>query len=299
VKSKFDLSKVLENVATGKTPIQKARTLIEKHYVAEDSSLAEDKKASKKISSGEGKGKIKDVIDNFKKKVNLDEILKKSTKIVHQISENVPQKIQDNLAPIGLYTKIEGVEAKISVFRDIKTGDDNHITDNYVTGSQLLHVQLSEKSELNENKFMAVQLSDFSLIRSDFCKSQLSLSKISHVSIQESCFVKNKIALSTWSDVSVTESDFTENILKRSHLSSTIVHSSRLSKLKFMQSHFKDCEFESCDIQGITFENCQFKECSFHHIKCISDKRLKISNVTITGREFAQCNTPEEFLALL
>ena len=184
-------------------------------------------------------------------KVNFDEILKKSTQFVNQISENVPQKIQDNLAPMGFTLKIEGVDSKISVFRGIDMSLDNTINDNQVVGSQWLNVHFIEKCSIEQNKFMATQMTEFSLIRSDLSRCQFSLSRLSYVTFQESCFIQNKLSLSTWSDVSVTESDFTENSLKRTNLSGTIINASRLSKLNLSHVNFKDCEFESCDIQYI------------------------------------------------
>ena len=317
MKNEFNLSVVLENVANGKTPISKAKNIIEKYYIAEDKEeiyppVLEGKKIKPKnkaektthlktkySSHQRGKDKLKSAFNNLKMKVNFDEILKRSTKFVNQISENVPQKIQDNLAPMGFTLKIEGVDSKISVFRGIDMSLDNVIHDNQVVGSQWLNVHFIEKCTLEQNKFMATQMTEFSLIRSDLSYSQFSLSRLSYVTFQESCFVQNKLSLSTWSDVSVTESDFTENSLKRTNLSGTIINASRLSKLNLSHVNFKDSEFESCDIQGVDFENCDFKECSFHHIQCVSEARIKISGINVVGKQFAHCQTPEEFLNLL
>jgi uncharacterized protein YjbI with pentapeptide repeats len=290
MKKEFNLGTVLEQVAEGKTPIGKAKKMIESHYTISEKSAA----------SREGsKIKIKNAFEKIKRTVNLDDLLKKSTQFVQHISENVPHKLQGSFSPIGFSPKIEGIEAKFSVFRSVDIASDNVIAENQVVGSQWFGIHLSEKTELKRNKFMAIQMTEFTLTCSDFCDSVFSLSRFSHVTLLEACFLKNKLSLSTWSDVSVTESDFTENIVSRCDFSGAVLNSCRLSKIYFTNVNLKDCEFDSCDIQGIEFENCEFKECSFHHIQAVAASPLKISGCRFVGKQFSNCSTAEELIDML
>lgn len=255
----------------------------------------------------DSKDKLKSAFGKFKKSVNLDDFFKKSSQIVQQISdqisdqisEKVPQKLQENLSQIGFSAKIDGVEGKLSVFRAMQVSPGNNIEENQVVGCQWFGVNISDTCVVKQNKFTTMQLTEFTLTRSDLCESQLSVSRMSHVTMQESCFVKNKISLSTWSDVSLTESDFTENTLSRTNFSGTVVNASRLSKLNFGRVEFKDCEFDSCDIQGLEFDNCEFKDCSFSRISFMSPTNIKISGLRLVGKQFSNCKSAQEFVELL
>ncbi len=293
----FNLVSVLEHVANGKTPVSKAKNMIEKHFSKIETHVSKGK------CEDRSKDKLKNAFDKFKKSVNLEEFLKKSSQLVHQISdqisESIPQKIQENFSPIGFSAKSDGVDAKLSVFRAIQVSSENTVEDNQVVGCQWFGVSILDKCEVKHNKFMAMQLTEFSLSRSDLCDSAFSLSRMSHVTLQEACFVKNRISLSTWSDASITESDFTENILSRSDFSGTVINSSRLSKLSLVNVNFKDCEFDSCDIQGFAFDNCEFKDCSFSQIAAVAPILLKISGCRFVGKHFSGCNSAEEFVEML
>ncbi|MES2615714.1 MAG: pentapeptide repeat-containing protein [Bdellovibrionota bacterium] len=242
---------------------------------------------------------MKKTFGRFKKTEIIDEILKISTQFVHQICENVPQKIQENFSPIGFSSKIEGIESKLSVFRSIQVSADNTVQENQVVGSQWFGVHIKQACEVKQNKFMAMQLTEFSVSASDLCESQFSLSRMSHVTLQETCFVQNKFSVSTWSDASITESDFTGNTLNRCNFSGIVVHASRLSKLEFSKVNFKDCEFENCEIQGIQFENCEFKDCSFSQIQAVASTPVKISGCKFVGKQFSQCSSLDEFMEML
>jgi uncharacterized protein YjbI with pentapeptide repeats len=261
------------------------------------------KRFKKNALTESGKEKLKSAFDKLKKSVNVEEIIKKSSQLVEQISdqiaEKVPQKIQDNFSLIGFSSKIDGIDSKLSVYRAVEINSDSTAEDNQVIGSQWFGVKLINKSEVKSNKFTAMQLTEFSLARSDLRGCQISLSRLSHLTFQEACFVKNKFSLCTWSDVSITESDFTENNLNRCDFSGTVINSSRLSKLSLNQTVFKDCEFDSCDIQGLEFENCEFNDCSFQKIEAVSAIPLKISGGRFVGKQFSHCTTAEEFISLL
>ncbi len=321
MKDNFNLTTVLEHVANGKTPVSKAKNIIEKYFLDEiprsrktvanseakksqQNKYEETKNVSEFYSSANrlegGKEKLLIAFDKLKKTVNLEELLKKSTQLVHQISENLPQKIQENFMPIGFSANTEGVESKLSVFRAMQVSADNIVNDNQVVGCQWFEVSLLENCEIKHNKFMATQFNQFSLTRSDFCDSHISLSRMSEVTLQEVCFGKNKVSLSTWSDVSITESDFTQNVLSRSNFSGTVINGSRLSHINMMNVDFKDCEFDSCDIQGIMFSNCEFRDCTFSHIVAVETAEpVKVSDCRLIGKQFSDCTTVQEFLELL
>ena len=76
----------------------------------------------------------------------LGEFFKKSSQLVHQISDQIsdqmPQKIQANFSHIGFSAKIEGVDSKLSVFRAIQVSPDNSVQDNQVVGCQWFGVKI-------------------------------------------------------------------------------------------------------------------------------------------------------------
>ncbi|BBH52863.1 pentapeptide repeat-containing protein [Fluviispira sanaruensis] len=299
----FDLNSILDSVANGKMNVEKAKTLIEKNYV-----LKKQKKGiseefhNAKEESQEG---LKNAFEKLKKSVNIDEWIKISSNLVSQISENMPQieKIQENLAhnlqPIGFSPNISGLESKLSVFRAFHAGTDCVIKNNLVVGSQWFGVNISENSEIKNNKFTAVQFSELSIQRSDFCTSQFSLARLSNVTMHEARLENNKFSRASISDVCVKESDFTENVIIKSDFSETTISGSRLSRMSFHAVDFQDCEIESCDIQGVDFENCKFKECIFSNLTIIMDEPLKVNGRNIVGRNFSDCKNAEEFLNLL
>lgn len=315
MKEEFNLGSVLEHVANGKTPVGKAKSVIEKHFSKFEKQPSKgptkfEKGASRSVgaqkqdSCSEGsKVKLKNAFNKLKKSVSLEEFFKRSSQFVHhisdQISESIPQKFQENFSPIGFSVKSDGVGAKLSVFRAVQVSAENIIEENLVVGCQWFGVRILDKCEVKQNKFTAMQLTEFSLSRSDLCDSVFSLSRMSHVTMQEACFVKNKISLSTLSDASITESDFNENTLSRSDFSGTVINCSRLSKLNLVNVNFKDCEFDTCDIQGFSFDNCEFKDCSFSQISAVATKPLKISGCRFVGKQFSNCQTAEELVELL
>jgi uncharacterized protein YjbI with pentapeptide repeats len=263
---------------------------------------------SKKNASAENsKEKLKNALDLLKKSVNLDEIISKSTELVNklsdqltdQIGDKVPQKIQNHFLVLGFSANISGIDSKLSMLKAVNIGNDNNIHDNQVTGSQWFGVSISNKSEMQENKFAATQLTEFSLSQSDFCACNISLARMSHVTIQESCFVNNKITLSTWSDTNLTESDFTQNTLSRSNFSGLVINASRLSNLKLNLTDFTDCEVDACDIQGFEFDNCEFEDCSFSQITANSTSPIKVTDCRFIGKQFTQCKSAEDFYNML
>lgn len=291
MKNNFNLEILLEEVAHGKVSVNKAKSKIEKYYTLLKASKSELKKEKPKLSKA---------FDAIKKSMHLEDVLKMSTQFVQQISENVPQKLQENFGPqIGFSSKIQGIDSKLSVFRAVEVPPGSEVEDNQVVGSQWFGVSFYDNCHVKQNKFTAIQMTELILRQSDFCRCQLSLSRMSHVTMQEACFSDNKISLSTWSDVSITESDFTLNKLGRCDFSGMVVNGSRFSRLSFSNVNFKDCEFDSCDIQGIEFENCEFKDCSFSQIQAVSEKAIKVSGRRFVGKQFSQCQSVEEFLELL
>ena len=233
----------------------------------------------------------------------LEYVGKKSTQIVqqvtNQISEKIPQKFLEKILPIGFSIKNRGVKTKLSIFRNIQMSSENIVKSNEIVGCQWFIVDISDKCEVKNNKFIAIHLSQFSLFRSDLCDSLFSLSHMRHITLQEACFTKNKISLSAWSEINVTESDFTSNALTRCYFSGVVINSSRLSRLNFTHVSLKDCEFDSCDIQGFEFHDCEFKDCCFTGIVAVSSTVIKISGCRFVGKKFTDCKSVEEFVALL
>lgn len=237
--------------------------------------------------------------------MNIEELLKISSNLVQQISENMPHidKIQENIShnlqPFGFSPNISGLDTKLSVFRAFHVSPDSIVNDNQVVGSQWFGVNFSENAVIKNNKFTAVQFSELAIIRSDFCSSHFSLARLSNVTLQEARLDSNKFSRATLSDVSISESDFTGNQVVKSDFSETVIHASRFTRLSFSNVDFQDCEFDSCDFQGIEFENCKFKECVFSKLHFILKEPLKISGCNCVGKNISGCRTAEEFLNLL
>lgn len=304
----LELESILEAVSKGKMNVEKAKSLIEKSYML--------KKQKKDFSSEsfatnlqnqkeEPQEGFKTAFEKLKKTVNIEELLKISSNLVHQISENMPHidKIQENIAnnfqPFGFSPNISGLDSKLSVFRAFHVSPDSVVKENQVVGSQWFGVNFSENAEVKNNKFTAVQFSELAVVRSDFCSSHFSLARLSNVTLQEARLENNKFSRTTLSDVQISESDFTENQVVKSDFSETTIRGSRFSRSLFTSTDFHDCEFDSCDIQGIEFENCKFKECVFSKLHLVMKEPIKITGCNCVGKNITGCHTAEEFLAIL
>lgn len=305
----FELDTILQAVAKGKMDINKAKVLIEKNYT-----LKKEKKTSSSSNSNgftndaqkeDSQEGLKTAFEKLKKSVNIEELLKISSNLVQQISENMPQieKIQENISnnfqPIGFSPNIVGLESKLSVFRAFHVSEDTHLKDNRVVGSQWFGVDFSDHSDIRNNKFTAVQFTELAVIKSDFSLSTYSLARLSNVVLQEARLESNKFSRTTFSDVTIMESDFTENIVAKSDFSELTIKSSRLTQLQFSSVEFSECEFEDCDIQGIEFENCKFKECLFSKLQLVLAQPMKISGCNCVGKNFQDCQSAEEFLEII
>lgn len=304
----FELESVLEAVSKGKMNVENAKKLIEKNYILKKRKTNhsfDDSEVNTYNNKDESNESFKIAFEKLKKTVSIDEIIKKSSNIMHQISENVLHidKIQENIAnnfqTIGFSSNISGLESKLSVFRAFKVSTDCVIKENQVVGSQWFGIYFTENSQIKNNKFTAVQFSELTISCSDFCHSNLSLARLSHVILKEARIEHNKFSRATLSDVSVSESDFTENCVVKSDFSETIIHASRLTKMIFTNVDFQDCEFHSCDIQGIEFENCKFKECYFSNLQLVLKEPIKISGCNCIGKNITGCYTIEKFIEIL
>ncbi len=303
-----ELEFILEEVSKGKMNVDKAKILIEKNYVLKkqkrDSNFENSTTHSQNPREETHEG-LKTAFEKLKKTVNIEELLKISSNLVHQISENMPhidkiqENISNNLQPFGFSPNISGLNSRLSVFRAFHVSSDSIVKENQVVGSQWFGINFSESAEIKNNKFTAVQFSEFAVMRSDFFSSNFSLARLSNVTIQEARFENNKFSRATLSDVSISESDFTENLVTKSDFSETTIRGSRLTRMIFTSSDFQDCEFDSCDVQGIEFENCKFKECVFLKLHLILNEPIKISGCNCIGKNISGCHTAEELLEIL
>ncbi len=303
-----DLESILEEVSKGKMNVEKAKTLIEKNYVLKKQkrdSYSENSTTYSQNPRDETHEGLKSAFEKLKKTVNIEELLKISSNLVHQISENMPhidkiqENISNNLQPFGFSPNISGLNSRLSVFRAFHVSSDSIVKENQVVGSQWFGVNFSESAVIKNNKFTAVQFSELAVMRSDFCSSNFSLARLSNVTLQEARLENNKFSRATLSDVSISESDFTENHVVKSDFSETSIRGSRFTRMLFTSSDFQDCEFDSCDIQGIEFENCKFKECVFTKLHLILKEPIKISGCNCIGKNISGCHTAEEFLEIL
>jgi uncharacterized protein YjbI with pentapeptide repeats len=303
-----ELESILEAVSKGKMNVEKAKTLIEKNYVLKKQkkdSYSENSASHSQNHREDTHEGLKTAFEKLKKTVNIEELLKISSNLVHQISENMPhidkiqENISNNLQPFGFSPNISGLDSKLSVFRAFHVSPDSIVKENQVVGSQWFGVNFSESAEVKNNKFTAVQFSELAVVRSDFCSSSFSLARLSNVTLQEARLENNKFSRTTLSDMSILESDFTENQVVKSDFSETTIRGSRLTRMIFMSTDFQDCEFDSCDIQGIEFENCKFKECVFSKLHLVLKEPIKISGCNCIGKNISGCHTAEEFLEIL
>ncbi|MBX9702854.1 MAG: pentapeptide repeat-containing protein [Silvanigrellaceae bacterium] len=207
--------------------------------------------------------------------------------------------VANNLQNVEFVPKVNGFESKFSLFCNINVSSDTEIASNFLQGCQLLSVHFVENAAVKSNRLKATFLNKFSVVRSDFCFSNFSFTRLSNVSLLESRFDNNKTSLSSLVDVSITESDFTHNSIYKSEISSTVINASRLSKIKLNSVRIEDCDFDKCDLQNIQFENCELKGCSFQDIILENQGNMVIANKTFVGKNIASCKTFEEFLAAL
>lgn len=270
----MNLEKILESLAQGRIDINGAKTNIKKIFES--------------------------------RKNQIDGLLKKSSDVVHSLTENMPTKIEklsnnlsQNFHSVAFSPHIPGVDAKLSLFRGNEISNDSIVSDNQVLGSQCFGVRFHDTSEFNQNKMTAVQLSEVSAARSNFSHNNLSLSRLHNFSLQEARFEDCKLTRSTLNDVSVSESDFISNKLTKSELSRTIVNESRLSGLSLQMTTMRDCEFTNCDIQGLEFEECELSECVFTNISLKNRTAIRITHKNLKGLSVHDCSSVEEFLAAI
>lgn len=300
----FELELILQEVSKGSMNVQKAKNLIEKNYELKKQKISEHGEFNQTYKEGNQEG-FKSAFEKLKKTVNIDELIKFSSHFVYQISENIPQieKIQENITNnfqnVGFSPNINGLDSKFSVFRAVSVCTDSHIVNNMVVASQWFGVQFLENAIFKNNKFTAVQFSEVSVFRSDFCVSNFSLARLSNVSFHEARLENNKFSRTTLSDLKIKESDFTENQIVKCDFSEMSIRASRLNCMTMTNVDIQDCEFDSCDIQGVEFENCKFKECIFSNLLVVTDEPIKISNCHVSGKNISGCQTIQEFLSLL
>lgn len=285
----MSLDSILDAVAKGKLDPHSAKLQIKK--------MLEE-------SPSEERDGLKGALDRLKKTVHIDELVKKGTGVVNQITENIPRPFEKIHLPhqlnnFAFSSQTRGVESKLSIFRAFQVSDDSTIAQNQVIGSQWFGVTVADTAEVQNNRFTAVQFSEVAIARSNFNANNISLSRLSNFTVQESKFDDNKVTRSTLSDVSVTEADYTLNKLTKSAFAQTVINSSRIANNSFFACDIRDCEFDSCDIQGIEFENCSFSECTFTHLRLVTLEKVVIRNQTLQGRTIHNCKTIEEFLTAL
>ncbi len=310
-----DLKKILDSVSQGNLTAVQAQKQIEKLIEANTPQAEPLKKATANVSTNSGaqilesseseepRERLKSAFEKLRKSVNIDELLKISSGLVHQIAETMPhplERIQENISSnfntFAFSPNAKGIDSKLSVFRTLHFSDDSVVTDNHVVGSQWFGVNFSGTSEISKNKFTAVQFSEVAVMRSNFVSNVLGLTRLSNASFEEARFEENKTSRSTFSDFCLTESDFTGNRLTKCEFAQTVVNASRIAQCVFNSSDFKECEFDQCDLQGLTFENCIFNECTFQNLEIISKSAMVISNHDFTGRVFSEMKTIEELL---
>lgn len=256
--------------------------------------------AQGRIDISAAKNHIKKIYDS--RRTQLDGLLKKSTDVVQQITENVPtqiEKFSQNWNGVAFSPHFDGLEAKLSLFRGLEISRDCTVNENQVLGSQWFGVRFSDKSELILNKLTAVQLSEVSSTRSNFSNNNLSLTRMHNIALQEARFEDCRLNRSTISEFSTSESDFIANKLNKSEMTRTILNESRIANNIFETTHFNDCEFSNCDIQGIEFENCEFNECVFTNVHFNNKTPVKLINKKIKGLSLHDCKSFEEFIACL
>jgi uncharacterized protein YjbI with pentapeptide repeats len=310
----MEINKILESVAKGEISRERAKELIHELYarpgVGGSSRPTEQKGQAPSVGEGLGDASsgdsIKRAFERVKKSRNIDDFIKVSSGLVHQIAENMPEKIerfQENVLSdmniAGFSANIKGISSKFSLFRSFQVNPDCTVSDNQAVGCQWFAVQFDKKAEIVANKFTAVQLTEVAVVQSNFSRNTLSLSRVSNVTLREAKVESNRLSRSTLSDAAMTESDFTDNRLSKSEFAQTVFNGSRVSKNSFAASTFRECDFESCDIQGVEFENCRFEECAFNEIVVSGGASCRIADKTVVGKTFTACKTFAELLAAI
>lgn len=305
----MDLNKVLELFARGEINKEKAREMIHAAYAKANakSNEAKSSEGEKDAHAGGTSGEsFRKAFDKIKKTKNIDDFLKASSGLVHQIAEKVPgeiEKIQENVLNdvniAGFSANIKGVTSKFSIFRNFDVDSTCEVDDNLAVGSQWFAVRFSKKSEVLKNKFTAVQLSEVDVVQSNFSANNAALSRISNVSLEKAKVEANRFSRATLSDTSMTDSDFIGNALTKSEVSQMVMNGSRIAKCQYAETTLRECDFENCNLQGIVFENCRFEECSFSNVQVVSDSPRVVSNLDVVGRTFSGVNSFEAFSKLL
>jgi uncharacterized protein YjbI with pentapeptide repeats len=294
----MEINKILESLAKGEISRERAKELINELYA---------KPGAGSEGSGDSSGdSIKRAFERVKKSRNIDDFIKVSSGLVHQIAENMPEKIerfQENVLSdmniAGFSANIKGISSKFSLFRSFQVSSDCAVSDNQAVGCQWFAVQFDKKAEIVANKFTAVQLTEVAVVQSNFSRNTFSLSRVSNVTLREAKVESNRLSRSTLSDAAMTESDFTENRLSKSEFAQTVFNGSRINKNTFNAATFRECDFESCDIQGVEFENCRFEECAFNEIVVTDGTSCRIADKTVVGKTFSACKTFAELLAAI
>ena len=299
----IDLNEILSAVAKGRLSATDAKAQIEKAFG----------RRPEKVDRPEAPEGVKESLifafDKFRKSVHVDELLKMSSGLVHQIAENMPgqfERFQENLShnfgamnALGFSAGTPGVDAKLSVFRTFHVGADALVEANQVVGSQWFGVNFDDAAEVRSNKFTAVQFSEVAVLRSTLDSNNLGLSRLSNVTFQESRIAENRLSRSTFSDVSLVESDFEKCRLVKSEISQTVINSSRLFECTLDGTSFAECEFDGCDLEGVTFENCSFRECAFEGVELSAGESVRIVGINLTGRSFRRVRSMADFLEML
>ncbi len=304
----MDLNKVLESFARGEINKEKAREMIHAAYAkvsAKAHEIRED--GGKEFDASETTGEsFRKAFDKIKKTKNIDDFLKVSSGLVHQIAEKMPgeiEKIQENVLNdmniAGFSANIKGVTSKFSIFRNFDVDRNCEVEDNLAVGSQWFAVRFTNKAEVIKNKFTAVQLSEVDVNQSNFSTNSVALSRVSNVTLSQAKVEGNRFSRATLSDTSMTESDFTANTLSKSELAQTVVNGSRISKCQFVGTTLRECDFDDCNLQGIVFENCRFEECSFGDIQVVADAGCTIADLVVVGRTLSGVRSFEDLVKAL
>lgn len=300
-----DLSEILSLVAKGRLSPMEAKALIESSLGSKDP--ADKPRPTEAVGEDpDSREGLLAAFDKLRKSVHVDELLKISSGLVQQIAENMPERIErlqesvsHNINALGFSAGSNGVEAKLSVFRTFHVGPSARVEANTVVGSQWFGVNFDDEATVRENKFTAVQFSEVAVLRSDFQRNVLGLSRLSNVTIQESRLESSRFSRSTFSDVSFAESDFDSVRLLKSEFSQTVLNASRIAGCAFEGTGIEECEFDSCEIENVTFENCTFKECVFDGVRVRPEEPLRIVGRAVTGRVFRRLRDARAFLAAL
>src|SRR5690349_17878043 len=117
----MNLNEILEAVAKGKMNIHKAKSLIERSYAGTHEKRMNQTEEGHEPQEDHAKDGLRNAFEKIKKSVNIDEILRKSSHLVNQLSENMPHqidKLQENISntlqPFGFSPNATGIESKLS-----------------------------------------------------------------------------------------------------------------------------------------------------------------------------------------